>query len=227
MKAVGYIRVSTEEQATHGVSLDSQRERIEAWTEFKQAELLEVFEDAGISGYRSDNRPGVLAAMELSCREQATLVVYSLSRLARNTLETLQLAQRIEKAGANIVSLSEPIDTTTAMGKAFFSISAVFQELERNQIAERVSVAMAYRKKQGLFCGTVPYGFTLAEDGDTLLPLEAEQEVIRLIQELRRQGLTLRAIRSELEQRGIRTKTGGSRWAPKVLASVCRREAAA
>ena len=85
MKAFGYARVSTEGQAVDGVSLDAQRAKIEAWCTAHGYDLVTTFEDAGISGGRADNRPGLQDAMDAACGEGAALVTYSLSRLARST----------------------------------------------------------------------------------------------------------------------------------------------
>ena len=82
--AIGYCRVSTAGQAEQGVSLDSQRERIQAWCQAQGYHLAAVHIDAGLSGKRADNRPGLQAALADACRQKAALVVYSLSRLARS-----------------------------------------------------------------------------------------------------------------------------------------------
>src|SRR4051794_2919472 len=114
MQVIGYVRVSTEDQATEGVSLDAQRARIESWCALHGATLRDVHVDAGLSGKRADNRPALRAALDSVCAAKGVLVVYSLSRLARSTKDTLTIAERLERAGADLVSLSEKIDTTSA-----------------------------------------------------------------------------------------------------------------
>src|SRR4051812_847817 len=96
--AIGYLRVSTESQAIDGVSLDAQRSRIQAWCQANGYTLSAVFEDAGVSGKRADNRPQLQKALEEVCRCKGVLVVYSLSRLARSTKDTLAIAERLDKA---------------------------------------------------------------------------------------------------------------------------------
>ena len=96
--AVGYTRVSTEEQAREGVSLDAQKARIEAWALANETTLVGFFEDAGISGSRTENREGLQKAIGMACEKRAILVVYSLSRLSRSTKDTLALAERLEEA---------------------------------------------------------------------------------------------------------------------------------
>jgi len=135
-KAIGYIRVSTQGQADEGVSLAAQRAKIEAWCSLNDAELVAVFEDAGISGGSMNGRDGLHAALEATTKGMA-LVTYSISRLARNTRDMLDIAERLEKKGADLVSLSERIDTTTASGRMVFRMLAVLAEFEREQIGER------------------------------------------------------------------------------------------
>ena len=116
--AIGYIRVSTEGQVTEGVSLDAQRAKIEAWCLANDVQLGGVFVDAGISGKRADNRPELQAALNAVCKCGGVLVVYSLSRLARSTKDTISIAERLSKSNADLVSLSEKIDSTSAARKS-------------------------------------------------------------------------------------------------------------
>ena len=115
-KAIGYIRVSTQGQADEGVSLSAQRAKIEAWCIANDMELAAVFEDAGISGGSMAGRDGLHAAMKATAKGMA-LVAYSISRLARSTQDMLVIAETLRKKGADLVSLTEKIDTTTAAGR--------------------------------------------------------------------------------------------------------------
>ena len=94
MNAIGYIRVSTEEQV-NGVSLEAQEAKICAWCTLHDAELVAVYRDEGISGYKGREcrpglDPGLDTALKQVCKVKGSLVVYSLSRLARNTRETIE-----------------------------------------------------------------------------------------------------------------------------------------
>src|SRR5690348_16798834 len=110
MNAVGYARVSTDMQASDGVSLDAQKAKIRAWCEANGYTLAGLHVDAGLSGCRSDNRPGLQEALAAACKRKAALVVYSLSRLARSTKDAIAISERLAKNGADLVSLSERID---------------------------------------------------------------------------------------------------------------------
>jgi DNA invertase Pin-like site-specific DNA recombinase len=216
MKAVAYTRVSTFAQAEDGVSLDAQAAKIRAWAELNGYEFGGLFSDAGLSGAKA-NRPGLAAALDAVGKGDA-LVVYSLSRLARNTSHTLEIASELDKRGADLVSLSEKIDTTTAAGKMVFRMLAVLSEFERDQLAERTKMAMSHMKAQGQRVGSIPYGKRLADDGVTLTDDDTEQETISLVRSLRHNGYTLTAIASELKARGFQPK--GKAWHPQTVKNI-------
>jgi DNA invertase Pin-like site-specific DNA recombinase len=153
MKVIGYIRVSTEDQAREGVSLEMQRSRIYKWADLNEGEVVAVYEDAGISGGSTKNRPGLEQALARADKGYA-LVAYSISRLARSTRDMLAIADRLEYQGADLVSLSEKIDTTSAAGRMVFRMMAVLSEFERDQISERTKAALATLKARGVKLGS-------------------------------------------------------------------------
>ncbi len=169
-------------------------------------ELASIFEDAGISGTKAD-RPGLAAALADVGKGDA-LIVYSLSRVARNTKHTLEIAEQLEGAGADLVSLSERIDTTSAAGKMMFRMLAVLAEFERDQISERTKGALSYKKSQGERTGGIPFGYGMAVDGVHLIEDPTEQDVIRQARELHESGLSLRKIAAELNARGFNARNG-------------------
>jgi len=208
--AIGYIRVSTEGQAQNGVSLDAQRDRIRAWAESNGYELAVVQVDEGISGGKLTNRPAAQRAIAQACKHKAALVVYSLSRLARSTRDAIDISERLHKAGADLVSLSEAIDTTTAAGKMVFRMLAVLAEFERDLVSERTTMALRHLKHQGRRIGRwLPYGYDLDADGEHLAENPAEQETVALIRSWHDAGRTMRTIADDLNSRGIPAKQGG------------------
>lgn len=76
-KAVGYVRVSTEGQAAEGLTREAQRDRVEAWCQANGYELVALHVDAGLSGKRADNRPGLQGALADACRGRRTALVVS------------------------------------------------------------------------------------------------------------------------------------------------------
>ena len=105
-QAIGYVRVSTEQQASEGVSLEAQRAKIEHWCKANDYELVNVYVDAGISGKSMDKRPGLLDALK-SLKKGMALVSYSLSRLARSTKDALSIGEAVAKKKSDMVSLTE------------------------------------------------------------------------------------------------------------------------
>ena len=168
-------------------------------------DLRAVFAEEGMSGARAD-RPGLLQAIAAAKRERAALVVYSLSRLSRSTLDTLRLAGELEKAGCDLVSLQERVDTSSPAGRVIFRVLAALAEFERDQLAERTRQAMQHLKAQGRVVGSIPHGYT--RDGDRVIPNDAEQRVVALARELRAQGLTLQQIGDALAERGAFNRAG-------------------
>ncbi len=224
MVAIGYIRVSTEGQVEDGVSLDAQRSKLETWAKLHDEPVLLIFEDAGISGSSMTQRPGLQEALREVCQRKATLVVYSLSRRARSTKETLTISDRLAKSGAELVSLSEKIDTTSASGKMVFRMLAVLAEFERDQISERTRTAMAHLRKGGRRISRfAPFGWDFDDTSTALVENAAEQLVLARMRKQRQSGLTLRAIASDLDKEGVPTKRGGTRWSAKVIRTILLR----
>lgn len=208
-KAIGYIRVSTEQQADGGVSLDAQRARVEAMAVVGGYELIGIEVDAGISASTLE-RPGLQSALSaLEGGAADTLLIVKLDRLTRSvrdldTLLTTYFAERF-----CLVSAGESIDTSTAAGRMVLNILMSVSQWEREAIGERTAAAMQHKRARGEYTGgNVRYGFKVDSDGVSLVECEIEQAVIATIRELRAGGLSLRKISAELARRGITARTG-------------------
>lgn len=208
MKAVGYLRVSTAGQAEEGVSIEVQEAKIRAWADLNGYNDVLILTDAGISGKRADNREALQAALQIVGKADA-LVVYSLSRLARSTKDTLQIADFLNRKGADLVSISEKIDTSSASGKMVFRLLAVLAEFERDQISERTRAALAHKKSKGERTGTIQYGFRLSGNGKSLEKDAYEQALVGKAKELRASGLSFRKVGAALEAEGFTARNGG------------------
>jgi DNA invertase Pin-like site-specific DNA recombinase len=200
-----------------------QQERIATWCRNNGYEPGTVFVEV-MSGGRADNRPELQKAVARACKLKGILVVYSLSRLARSVKDTLAIAERLEKSGANLASLSERIDTNSALGKMVFRLLSTLNEFERDQLAERTACAMAHlRKANRRISSRIPLGYDLAADGNTLLVNPAEQETVRQICSWRQQGMTMVAIADRLHCSGVPTKAGGQ-WCPSTIRGILERQ---
>jgi DNA invertase Pin-like site-specific DNA recombinase len=224
-RAVGYVRVSTEEQASQGLSIPAQEEAIVAYVRMRGLELVDVIVDAGVSGGRPlGARPGGQRLLSLLAEGKAThIVALRLDRLFRNASDCLQTVENWTKRGYVLHLLDvagNSIDTNSPAGKFMVTILAAVAEMERNLIAERIRNVLNWKRRNGKTYGHAPYGY--ARDGDDLIPVEAEQRALELIVDLRARGYSLRKIARTLEARGIPTKRGG-RWAAATIRKLLAR----
>jgi site-specific DNA recombinase len=221
-RALGYVRVSTEEQAREGVSLDAQEARVRAYAVAKDLDLVEVIRDEGLSGKDLD-RPGVkrlVAACEAG--EVEAVVVVKLDRLTRRTRDLLYLVEDVFQAHeVALHSLHETVDTSSASGRFFLRIMGALAEMERELIGERTAAALAYKRDRGERLGTTPFGFKTPAPGLELEPEPAEQAVIEHAVRLRRRGLSYRQVAARLNAEGAPTKRG-ARWHHTSVRNVVR-----
>ena len=225
MKAVGYIRVSTEDQK-EGVSLDNQRAKINAYASLKDLDLVEIIEDAGISA-KNLNRPGAQKVLKMTRKKEVeAVIVYKLDRMFRSTIDALETTKQFDRWGVAFHSINETIDTQSAMGRFFFTLTAALAEMERGIIGERTKSALKHKRLNGEKTGgDIPFGYSLDIDGQTLKEDAKEQEVIRLIKRLKRKGHSLRSICRTLEKDGYLTKTGKTTWHHQSIAQILKRMA--
>ena len=220
MTAFGYCRISVAND--EGVSLAHQRERIEAWAKANGHELAGIFVEVRSAG-RADNRPELKRAMTAVCRNGGILVVYSLSRFSRSVRDTLALAEQLDRSNANLASLSENLDSSTAMGRMFFNLMSVLAEFERDQLRERTVNAMSHlRRHNRRISNKIPMGYTLATDGTTLVPNSKEQAAIARMVQRRASGMTFATIARSMENEGVKTKAGG-KWTAKTVFAILGR----
>lgn len=219
-KAVGYIRVSTQGQVDEGISLDAQRAKIEAWCALNDVHLVAVFDDAGVSGASMNRRDGLQAALDAT-RKGMALVSYSISRMARSTRDMLMIAEHLDAKGADLVSVTEKIDTTTAAGRMVFKMLAVLADFERDQIGERTKMALAHKKAKGEVYAPVPFGFE-ASDG-RLIEVHQESLIVADIIRQREAGASLAEIAHGLNTRGVQGKRGG-RWYASTVRYLIQRQ---
>ncbi len=199
---IGYVRVSTDEQAVSGLGLTAQRRAIEAEAERRGLPLVAIHEDAGISG-KSLDRLGLTDALaDLDAGRGTVLIVSKLDRLSRSVHDATGLLLRAEKAGWGIVALDANVDTTTPQGAAMTQVLAVFAELERRLIGQRTREALAVRKAQGVKLGR---------------PRTLPTEVVERIRTAHTAGASWSKIARDLTDEGVPTAQGGARWYPATV----------
>lgn len=217
-RCVLYRRVSTKGQTDDGVSLDAQRERLEAWAEANSHRVIGCHDDASKSGKRLRNRPGLKAALAQACDEHATLVVYSISRLTRSIVDGIQISDKLKRSDATLYSLTEAINTETAAGRMSFHMHLVIAEYELDIIAERTRFALAHKRTNGEKTGgRVPFGYRV--DDGLLIPIPEQQEAIKIGLELHAKGKSYRAIARHLHANGYTDRVMNH----KTIAGILRR----
>lgn len=172
MKVGLYLRVSTVEQDPKSQGLEV-REFVAArgWN------VVETYQDVGISGAKAQ-RPGLDRMLGDAWRGRfEAVVVWDLSRIARSTLDALQLLQKFQEMQVRFVAVKQTFDTNTPLGRAFFTMAALFAELERSILIERVKAGMARARAQGKKVGR---------------PVRVVDEVEA--RELRKRGFSIRQI---------------------------------
>ena len=218
MKAVGYVRVSTDIQAERGVSLDVQAEKIRAMAVVQGAELGDLIVDGGESA-KSLNRPGMARLLALvDSGEVQAVIVAKLDRLTRSVKDLCTLLERFERRGVALVSVAESLDTGSAAGRLVLNIMTAVSQWEREAIGERTRDAMSHKRSNGERVGNLAYGYRLADDGQHLEPDPSEQEALAEIRRLRGDCVPLRGIAATLNHRAYRTRRG----TPWRLESVAR-----
>jgi DNA invertase Pin-like site-specific DNA recombinase len=208
MKAIGYVRVSTEKQADFGVSLEAQTEKVRAMAIVQGAELTEIIVDAGESA-KSLRRSGMAKLLALvDCGEVDTVIVAKLDRLTRSVKDLADLLEKFNRRGVSLVSVAESLDTGSAAGRLVLNIMTAVSQWEREAIGERTRDAMRHKKALGERVGTVAYGYR--SNAGTLEPDEHEQAVVARVRMLRESGYTTRQIADALNSQGFTTRRGGA-----------------
>lgn len=223
MRLASYCRVSTQEQADEGKSLHTQEQRIRAYCAQHGHELVALHSDDGISGkVPPHKRPGLHAALEAIRRGDADgLIAYKLDRVSRSIRNVIDLVEAAERRGWALISVSESIDTKSAMGRMFVHLLAMLGQLERELIGERTKDAMAQLARDGKRRSRfAPLGYTI--DGDNVVPNATEQPIVSTIAAIRSQGHGPRAIARTLNENGIRNPRTHGLWAPSTVAAILR-----
>jgi DNA invertase Pin-like site-specific DNA recombinase len=205
---VGYIRVSTEDQA---LSPFGQRAALEAWCERNQATLTSVHEDLAVSGGSPlEDRAGLMAAMDALLDDGAgVLLVVKRDRLARDVMIAGMLERLVDANGATIVSADGMGNGVGPEAELMRNIVNVFAQYERALIRFRTKAALAVKRTRGERLGELPYGKRATPEGK----LEDDPNELRAtarVLELRRAGTSIRGIAAQLNAEGVPAR--GSGW---------------
>lgn len=198
-----YCRVSTDEQAREGVSLDEQQERLKAYCKaMGWSDEVLLFIDDGYSA-KSTDRPQLKRLMTyIENGEISKVMVTKLDRMSRRLLDLLTLIDMFQQHGVAFISISESFDTNTPSGRLTLQVLGAVAEFERERIRERVLDNMFHAANQGKWLTQSPYGYRLEEK--VLVIYEPEAKIVRQMYELYlNHGLGFFAIARQLNEQGI------------------------
>ncbi|MFH2218739.1 MAG: recombinase family protein [Pseudomonadota bacterium] len=209
MKTIGYIRVSTEDQAENGYGLAAQKAAIR-----KAFGEPEAWFDDDMSGSRAD-RPGLRKALD-SLKAGDQLVVAKRDRLARDVMLSCWIEKEVKRREAVILSAAgEGTGDDKPESVLMRRLIDAFAEFERAMIRLRTTSALAEKRKRGeKLGGRRPFGWSVTvKDGKKMIVVdEREQKIIAEMVEMRRKGAKLSEIRKALHEAGIKTATGRDAW---------------
>lgn len=207
MRALGYTRVSTEDQAVSGLGLEAQRSQIARAVLQRDWQLLDIAADEGFSG-KSLERPGLHSALHrIAAGDADALIVAKLDRLTRSVADFVMLFDWFTReARADLLILDPNVDTSTASGKMMAVVFAAFAEMERDMIAERTRSALQARRAQGK-----PISLPTVSD---------DPQLSQHIRDLRDAGDSLQQICDHLNSIGAPTLRGAALWRPSAIQTV-------
>lgn len=221
-RTVGYVRVSTDEQAENGVSLEAQEARLRAYAEALARPLAEVVVDAGQSA-GTLARPG-LARILAGIRDGSigAVVVVKLDRLTRSVRDLGALLDLATKHDVALLSVGESLDTSSAAGRMVVHMLGVVAQWEREVIGERTRSSLTHLRKNARAYGKTPFGYR--RDGDALVPDAREQRALDHVRAMHAggSGASLRQIGAWLRAEGFAPPQRGTGWGPSSVRAMLR-----
>lgn len=220
MKAVGYIRVSTPQQAKEGESLDTQRGAIKRFVQSKEGwELVGTYADEGISGTKSrDQRPALRELYEDAKKKKFEyVVIHRLSRFGRNARDLLNNVQALTENGVQLVSIKDAIDYSTPSGKFMLTMLSAVAELEREIIEEQMKENKLARWKGGrTIVGSLPFGYKWNKEEKKIEVIPKEAELYnRIVTMYLDEGKSFSDIEEQLKGEGA--KCGKKPWSSATI----------
>ncbi|MCQ2086057.1 MAG: recombinase family protein [archaeon] len=204
-----YVRVSTEEQAELGFSLDGQMKRLEKYCESEGYEIAGKYVEEGCSG-RSVDRPEYKRMMSEKDKWDLILVL-KMDRIHRNSTNFTNMMNELKTSGKDFCSVQEQFDTKTAMGRFVMDFIQRIAQLESEQIGERVKLGMKHKAKsgKGALGSGQPYGYNY--DHGQLKVNDQEAHVVKTIYDMYCNDYSMGSIASSLNESGVPAKKGG-KW---------------
>lgn len=221
MRAVAYVRVSSDKQAKNGLSLEAQDAKLRAMTTIREDELVGIIVDEESAKPGSLKREGVQRVLAMvKAGEVDAVIVCKLDRLTRSIRDLAELLETFEKHNVSLVSLAESLDTHSASGRLVINIMTAVSQWEREAIGERTKAVMDFKKERGERLGNVPYGYK-DDGGGKLMQDDYERSVVIHASLLRKQGMSFSAISHQLNGMGYLTRSGRM-WRREYVARILK-----
>lgn len=219
VKAALYTRVSTEDQAKEGFSLDAQLEKLNAYCKARDWDVAGTYVDDGYSG-RNTRRPAYAQLLE-EMDSWDTLLVIKMDRIHRNSKNFMIMMEKLKERDKEFVSMTESLDTSTAMGRFVMDIIQRIAQLESEQIGERVYDGMEQKARTngGTLGFNIPYGYDY-EDGN-LSVNKTEKDTVEKIFDLYLDGLSMSRIANYLNANQVPTKRNRS-WGAQTISRILK-----
>lgn len=206
MKVIGYVRVSSKIQIK-GYSLINQNDKIKDYCKYMDYDLVEIYEDRGISGMSIDKRNGYKDMLDyLMNNDIDGVVVYSLSRLGRRMKDVIGLLDILKRNGKSFYSIKENLNNEDKIGSLIVNIMSSINEFEVENIRERIRDVKREKKSKGLVSGRLMYGYD--NINGKFVKNDEELKVINRIKRLRSRGYSWSKISNRLNEEGVKSKYG-------------------
>ncbi len=194
-----YPRVSTDDQVREGFSLDEQEKEMKKLCMYKNYQIYKVYREEGVSA-KNMNRPKFQEMMQdLKDGKINRIIVYKLDRLTRSIQDLEVICKLIEKYHCSLDSVSEEINTDTAMGVFFIRMTTILAQLEIERTSERTKFGLKGAAKNGHFCGKAPIGYR--KINKKLVIDDLESEVVKEIFDDYVNGLSVCTITKKLNNK--------------------------
>ncbi len=224
-----YTRVSTEDQARDGFSLEVQRNHLRQhanamnWEIFCSIPGTDVYEDDGYSAFSMDRPAFQILRQDAHQRRFDLVLVYKQDRLSRNLRELLIFLEELDDLNIGFKSATEPFDTTNSAGKLAIQMLGSYAEFERNRLIERVFPGMIAGAKRGHWQGAryAPFGYLYNKELKRLEVNSAEAETVKKIFQLYTSGSSTIRIAKEFLTTGVRSREG-HQFYPKLINDILK-----
>ena len=221
VKTAIYVRVSTEEQATEGFSINAQKDKLTKYAEVNDWEVVDYYVDDGISGKNLTERSEVTRLInDVKAKKIENVLVYKLDRLTRSVKDLIYLIELFDQYNCTFNSQTEKIDTSNAVGRMFVKIIGIFAEFERENLAERVTLGYEQKTKEGNYTncnGVFGYDYLIGKGKLKVNTLEAKY--VKKIYEWYLNGDSMLKIAKKLKDFDVPTKRGGH-WNQSTVSSI-------